>query len=119
MSVMFAHAWRPGLLSLVALVAAACSSGASPPADGPVAIAVTARGFEPRTIPAQVGKPLTLVVTRKVERTCATEIVIKDLGIERPLPLGQAVTIELTPSKPGPIRFACAMDMIAGEIAVR
>lgn len=84
-----------------------------------MAIAVTAKGFEPKTVKAQVGKPLTLVVTRKVERTCATEIVIKDFGIDKPLPLGQAVTVELTPTKPGPIRFACAMDMIAGEIAVQ
>ncbi len=118
--VKLSHAWRCGLWSLAVVVGSSCSTGgAAPPAGGPVAIAVTARGFEPRTVKAQVGKPLTMVVTRKVERTCATEIVIKDHGIERPLPLDQAVTIELTPTKPGAIRFACAMDMIAGEIAVQ
>jgi|JI10StandDraft_1071094.scaffolds.fasta_scaffold02927_14 plastocyanin domain-containing protein len=114
--------WRFGLcsLALAGVLGAGCSSSSSAtPAGGPVAIAVTAKGFEPKTIKAQVGKPLTLVVTRKVERTCATEIVIKDFGIDKPLPLGQAVTVELTPTKPGPIRFACAMDMIAGEIAVQ
>ncbi|MBK7198884.1 MAG: cupredoxin domain-containing protein [Myxococcales bacterium] len=111
--------WLFGLMSL-AMAGGACSrSGSAKPAGGPVAIAVTAHGFEPKTVQAQVGKPLTLVVTRKVERTCATEIVIKDFGIEKPLPLDQAVTVELTPTKPGSIRFACAMDMVAGEIAVK
>ena len=109
------------LVTASSLSLAGCGKSAPAAADGnrDLAIAVTAKGFEPKTIKAQVGKPLTLVVTRKVERTCATEIVIKDFGIDKPLPLGQAVTVELTPTKPGPIRFACAMDMIAGEIAVQ
>lgn len=107
-----------GLTAIAIAASSACSTPSSAkPANGPVAIAVTAHGFEPKTVKARVGQPLTLVVTRKVDRTCATEIVIKDFGIDKPLPLGQAVTIELTPTKPGAIRFACAMDMVAGEIA--
>ena len=35
-----------------------------------------------------------------MERTCATEIVMKDLGVNQPLPLGKPVTITLTPKKP-------------------
>jgi plastocyanin domain-containing protein len=60
-----------------------------------------------------------LVVTRTVERTCATDIVIKDFGINKPLPLNQPVEVELTPTKPGNIRYACAMDMIAGVIVAQ
>ena len=118
--VKLSHAWRCGLWSLAVVVGSSCSTGgAAPPAGGPVAIAVTARGFEPRTVKAQVGKPLTMVVTRKVERTCATEIVIKDYGIDQPLPLDQPVKVTFTPTKPGKVRFACGMDMIAGKIAVQ
>ena len=84
-----------------------------------LAIAVTAKGFEPKALTAKVGQPVTLVVTRKVERTCATEIVIKDYGIDQPLPLDQPVKVTFTPTKPGKVRFACGMDMIAGEIAVQ
>ncbi len=59
---------------------------------------------------------LNLVITRKVENTCATDIVIKDYGINKPLPLNIPVEITFTPTKPGRIRYSCPMDMITGEI---
>ena len=58
------------------------------------------------------------MVTRQVERTCATEIVIKDQGINEKLPLGQPVTVAFTPKKSGSIRYACGMDMISGVLVV-
>lgn len=84
-----------------------------------VEIAVTSDGFVPASVNVRAGHPVKLVVTRKVEPSCATDIVIKDLQINRPLPLGKTVELEFTPAKPGKIRFACAMDMIAGEIVVQ
>ncbi len=87
--------------------------------QGPrVEISVTSEGFVPAQIKAKAGTPLTLVVTRKTDKTCATEIVIKEFNINKPLPLNDTVTVELTPTQPGSIRFACAMDMIAGVINV-
>jgi plastocyanin domain-containing protein len=82
------------------------------------AIEVTKDGFVPAEIKVKAGKPVKLVVTRKVERTCATEIVIKDQGINKPLPLNQPVEVTFTPSKAGKLRYACGMDMIAGVILV-
>lgn len=79
-------------------------------------ISVTADGFVPAATKVKVGKPVTLVVTRKVERTCATDIVIKDYGINKPLPINVPVEVTITPKKAGAIRYACAMDMIAGEL---
>ncbi len=81
-------------------------------------IEVTQEGFVPAEIKAKAGKPVKLVVTRKVERTCATEIVIKDFGINKPLPLNQPVEVTFTPDKPGKYRYACGMDMIKGVILV-
>jgi plastocyanin domain-containing protein len=81
-------------------------------------IEVTKEGFVPAEIKAKVGKAVKLVVTRKVQATCANEIVIKDFGINKPLPLNQPVEVTFTPSKPGKIRYACGMDMIAGVILV-
>lgn len=81
-----------------------------------VEIAVTADGFVPSQARVKVGQPVTLVVTRNVERTCATDIVIKDYGINQPLPLEKPVTIAFTPTKPGPIHYACAMNMVAGDL---
>lgn len=83
-----------------------------------VTIEVTKDGFVPAEVKVKAGHPVKLVVTRKVDRTCATEIVIKDFNINKPLPLNQAVEVLFTPSKPGKFRFACGMDMIAGTIIV-
>ena len=43
---------------------------------------------------------------------------MKGMKIRKPLPLGQPVEIVFTPKKAGTLRYACAMDMIAGEIVV-
>ncbi len=83
-----------------------------------VNIEVTKDGFVPAEVKVKAGHPVKLVVTRKVDRTCATEIVIKDLSINKPLPLNKAVEVTFAPSKPGKIRYACGMDMIAGTIVV-
>lgn len=82
----------------------------------PLELAVTSDGFVPARAKVKVGEPVTLFVTRKVQNTCATDIVIKDYGVNQPLPEGQRVQVTLTPKKPGPIRYACAMDMVSGEL---
>jgi plastocyanin domain-containing protein len=83
-----------------------------------VQVTVTDEGFVPSKIKAKKGEKVRLVVTRKTNSTCAKEIVIKDQGINQPLPLDKAVTVEFTPTKPGEIRYACGMDMIAGVVFV-
>jgi plastocyanin domain-containing protein len=83
-----------------------------------VELTVTKDGFVPPTVTVKHGKPVKLVVTRKVERTCATEIVSKDLNVHAALPLEKPVTVKVTPKKPGDYRFGCAMDMIAGTLRV-
>jgi plastocyanin domain-containing protein len=107
-----------GVLALSAGLAHAASAKA-PVKEQRLEISVTKEGFVPASAKVKVGVPVTLVVTRKVERTCATEIVIKDYAINKPLPLDTAVEVALTPSKPGKIRFACGMDMIAGELVAQ
>ena len=83
-----------------------------------VTMEVTGEGFVPALVKVKAGQPVKLVVTRKTDRTCATEIVIKEFGINKPLPLNQPVEITFTPIKAGKLRYACAMDMIAGVIIV-
>jgi len=130
-------------MSLKTLAAAACllalstlptparaqhdhGTGHQPPATAPAApqagkaieIQVTGEGFVPASIKVRKGQKVRLVVTRRTDRTCATEIVIRDQGINRKLPLNQPVTVEFTPVKSGQIRYACGMDMISGVIVV-
>ncbi len=81
-----------------------------------VNVAVTSNGFVPARIRVKAGRPVKLVVTRKVEQTCATEIVMKDFGVDQALPLEAPVAVTITPTKPGEYRFACAMNMIGGVL---
>src|SRR5512138_2362694 len=45
-----------------------------------VNLEVTKEGFVPAEVKVKAGQPVKLVVTRKTEVTCATEIVMKDFG---------------------------------------
>jgi plastocyanin domain-containing protein len=83
-----------------------------------VQLSVTSDGFQPAEIKTKAGQPLRLVITRTTDRTCAKEVVIKDLGVSKPLPLNEPVAVEITPKKNGQLRYACSMDMIAGVIVV-
>lgn len=114
-------------LALLASAAAlALAAAPSPAAAGPkagkgpqvVKVSVTEDGFVPAVVKVKAGAPVQLVVTRTAEVTCATEIVLKDFGVNQPLPLGKAVTVNLAPKPAGSYRFACAMDMIAGTLEV-
>lgn len=109
------------LLALATLPSAALAEqpAAAAKAGQPIAIAVTSEGFVPDQIKVKKGEKVTLVVTRKTDRTCATEIVIKDQGINQPLPLDKPVTVSFTPVKSGQLRYACGMDMISGVIVVQ
>ena len=88
------------------------------PAPRVVQLSVTDNGFEPQKVTARKGEPLRLVITRKTDRTCAKEVVIKDAGVSRKLPLNVPVEIDLTPARAGQLRYACSMDMVAGVLLV-
>ncbi|MEP7050873.1 MAG: cupredoxin domain-containing protein [Pseudomonadota bacterium] len=117
---------RLRLLTFTGLLGfSACSRGtsstpeqaaAAPGSATLVSMTVTADGFIPSQTHLRVGQPVTLIVTRKIEHTCATDIVIKDFGVSKPLPQDQPVEITFTPTKPGPIHYSCAMGMVSGEL---
>jgi plastocyanin domain-containing protein len=104
--------------ALLLALAAPLAALAEPQPAQVIELAVTGDGFVPASIKVKKGQLVRLVVTRKTERTCATEIVIKEQGINQKLPLNKAVTVEFTPGKSGQLRYACGMDMISGVIVV-
>jgi plastocyanin domain-containing protein len=109
------------MIRIALLVACAFTAGCrarGPVAGEPVRITVTRNGYEPWRVEARAGVPLTLVVTRTTDETCATELVLPEYGIDRKLPLGQPVTITFTPARTGTLRYACAMKMFQGQIDV-
>ncbi|HEY6001830.1 MAG TPA: cupredoxin domain-containing protein [Anaeromyxobacter sp.] len=84
-----------------------------------VEMAVTENGFEPSRVKVNKGEKVRLVVTRKTDSTCATEIVIADQGVNAELPLGKAVAVEFTPTKAGEIRYVCGMGHVGGVLFVK
>ena len=107
-----------GVVVLLSLVA--CGKPETPSAPGNVVeLSVTSKGFEPDRVRVKGGETVKLVVTRKTEETCATEIVLKDYGVHEKLPLGTPVTISFVPKKTGELVYGCAMDqMVKGALLV-
>jgi plastocyanin domain-containing protein len=124
------HATALGLLLVSSAVACKKESPPAAPAPAPkaaapapltevkprVEVAVTEEGFVPARIPAKAGVPITLAITRKVERTCATEILFKGQEGQTDLPLNQTVEVTYTPQQSGEIKFGCAMGMMIGGV---
>jgi plastocyanin domain-containing protein len=109
--------------ALFGFAVAACTAGAEAGelvAKNKHEMSVTLKGFEPANIAVKAGEPATLVITRKTDDTCATEIVIDEPKVNVKLPLNQPVTVTFTPTKTGTLKYGCAMNkMIGGVISVR
>lgn len=108
--------------ALAGLVAAfgACADSTRRSTDGTIELSVTENGFEPERLSVEKGRPVTLVITRKTERTCATEFIIDEYDIHAALPLNQPVTVTFTPQARGEVRYGCAMQkMIGGVISIK
>lgn len=113
------------LLTLTAacalLAAGAARAATAAPAKGKahvVEVVVSSEGFVPAEIHVKQGEKVELVVTRKTAKTCATAIVMKDMDVNKELPLDKPVTVAIQTSKKGKFRYACPMDMIVGNLVV-
>ena len=112
------------ILALLALVVAlpvlAADKAVPPPAGKKIEIKVTEKGFEPKEVRVKKGEPVTLSFLRTTDRTCIKAIDIPDEKVKNfQLPLDKAVTLTITPAKPGVEKFHCtAMAMGDGKIVV-
>ncbi len=89
---------------------------AVPSASGKVEMTITEEGFVPSRILAKAGQPLILAITRKAERTCATEILFHGQEGKTDLPLNKTVEVTYVPKSSGPVKFGCAMGMMIGGV---
>ncbi|MFO0667409.1 MAG: cupredoxin domain-containing protein [Polyangiaceae bacterium] len=98
-----------------------CSKKATEPelVSGHVAITAGEDGFSPSAIAVKKGSPLTLDFKRTSEKTCATEVVFPELKIEKPLPLGQVVSIDVPTDADRTITFQCGMAMYKSKVVIR
>jgi plastocyanin domain-containing protein len=106
------------LLTAALLVAAAWLGGCSSPKSGTreVTIRITEDGFEPAKQFVPRGVPVTLVVTRETDQTCATAFKIPSLGQRVELPLHQHVRIDLPGGIRDTLKYSCGMDMLHGTV---
>ncbi len=84
-----------------------------------VQLVVTDRGFEPARAEVPRGQAFTLIVTRKTDQICAKEILIPALNERRPLPLNQAVRIDVPKGVADTLNYICGMHMLGGTIAAK
>ena len=111
-------------LTLAAAIplAAACAStpSAAPSAEEGrrIEMAVTEEGFVPAEVRVEQGEPVTLVITRKTDRTCATEIMIPEIDVVQDLPLDEPVEVRFTPQQTGQLLFGCGMGQMIGGVIV-
>jgi plastocyanin domain-containing protein len=110
---------KPAEPTATAPTAAPAQPAAKPGEPRTIALSVTEKGYEPSPITLKQGEPVKLVLTRKTDNTCATEIVLDEYDINTKLPLNQPVEVAFTPTKSGKLVYGCAMGkMIAGVFTV-
>lgn len=82
-----------------------------PDEEGKVLITATADEFIPSRVEVKGGEKVTLVFLREVEKSCMNKVVFPSLDIEKELPVGEKVEIEVTAPESGTIAFQCPMGM--------
>jgi plastocyanin domain-containing protein len=109
-----------GVLSVSALSGCNKKTDAAPAAaqTGPVAITVDGDGFKPSSVTFKKGAPASLVFTRTVDDTCATEVVFPQLDIKKELPKNTPVTITVPTDKEQKLTFQCGMGMYKSSVVV-
>lgn len=128
---------RPLLILSITLALAACKKEEAAPTPKPaepakpaevvkapapagtprtITLEVTGDGFVPANITLKANEPVKLVVTRKTDETCATDLLIDGTDIKVALPLDKPVEVAWTPTKAGKVKFGCAMDMMIGGV---
>jgi len=82
-------------------------------------ISVSAKGFSPARIVTTANRPIRLVFQRLDAQNCANRVVFRELGIDRELPVGKSVLIEIAPQPAKELAFLCGMGMYRGVLVVR
>ena len=103
---------------LFAAAALALLAGCMPAGPKEVQLSVTDMGFQPNAVTIKKGQAAVLVITRKTDQTCATEVIFTETGRKYDLPLNQPVRVDLTGVSPGVVHYACGMNMEKGTVTI-
>jgi plastocyanin domain-containing protein len=75
-------------------------------------------GFAPSRVEVRVGSKTTLRFKRTTDSTCATAVAFPELGLTKPLPLGQDVDIAVPSEHVRTLTFQCGMGMYKSSVVV-
>lgn len=108
-----AHASAPPAPARRAETPSAASAHAAP------LVIADERGFTPSSLALRRDGPGRVVFRRTTDDTCATAVVFPALGLERELPLGQDVALELPTGEGRTLTFQCGMGMYRSTVLVQ
>ena len=105
-------------MRFVLALALVLSLGACKKTD-PMQVTVDGKGFHPSHLELKKGGPGTLTFLRTTDSTCAKEVVFKELGIKKELPLNTPVKIDVPTDKDRDLTFACGMGMFESTLTIQ
>lgn len=94
------------------------SSGVDPEAPAVIRVVADGKGYTPDTIKIKVGTPTVVEFVLKTEQTCARDLLIPDLEIEKRLVVNKPLRVEVPANEARTYDFECAMQMYKGTIVV-
>jgi plastocyanin domain-containing protein len=111
------------LFALAALVISACKKAPAPEVAStcPACVRATDHGFVPARVVVPKGAPgskTTITFTRETDDTCALDVVFPELGVKKPLPLNEAVVVEVPTDEARTLTFQCGMAMYKSAVVV-
>ena len=79
----------------------------APLPSGAIRVALGAQGFEPARLPVKAGQAVQLAFHREAAARCGDRVVFPALKLERPLPAGQTVLVQVLAPTRGELAFSC------------
>lgn len=74
--------------------------------------------YRPNILKARPGAPLRIHLVVRDRHSCATKLLVPDLGLDFDLPSAGAADLTIPAAQPGSYLFTCGQKMVKGSIVV-
>jgi plastocyanin domain-containing protein len=107
------------VVTTAATPAPATSASGATTGGTTIAVKVDGDGFTPSSASFKKGEHAQLVFTRTSDKTCAKEVVFPELNVKKPLPLNEAVAIDVPTADARKLTFQCGMGMYKSTVTIQ